>query len=278
MKLRAIIEHTFREGLARKTIIGFFIISSFFLLLAILGALFTPSAIEIQGPQGTTESIDVFNSTETLRHIQAFLTGFINFAALVLSIFATASILPNTMEKGSIDLLLSKPVSRHEILSGKIAGSLLIVFANIAYFIIGMWLVFGIRTGFWNMGFLAVTLSITYTFIVLYGPMLVIGIASRSSALTIILLYVFLFLVGPILEARETLAQLASSDALKTVLDIFYYPLPKPDALSNLSNNLVLNPASAWSSVIDYMPIWTSGVSTLAFYALAYWLFRRKDF
>ena len=278
MKLWAIIEHTFREGLARKTILGFFLISTFFLLIAILGALFTPDTIELQNPQGAAEQIKVFTDTDMLRQVQAFLTGFINFAALVLSIFATASILPNTMEKGSIDLLLSKPVSSHEILAGKIAGSLLIVFLNIVYYIIGMWLIFGVRTGFWNMGFLAVTVSITYTFVVLYGPMLVIGIASRSSALTIILLYVFLFLLSPILEGREAISQLASSDALKTILDIVYYPLPKPDALSNLSNNLVLNPASSWSSVIDFMPVWTSALSALGFYTLAFYLFRKKDF
>jgi ABC-type transport system involved in multi-copper enzyme maturation permease subunit len=272
MKLLAIIEHTFREGLARKTIIGFFIISSVFLVIALLAAIFTPSTIEMNNPKGVSETIDLIGDEAVVSQIQAFLTGFINFAALVLAIFATASILPNTMEKGSIDLLLSKPLSRNEILFGKTAGSLLIVFANVAYYILGMWLIFGIRTGFWNFGFLAVILSITYTFLVLYAPMLVIGIASRSSALTIIILYVFLFLISPILEGREMLAQIASSDTIKHVLDFFYYPLPKPDALGNLSNTLVMH------GKIDWMPVWTSGLSAIGMYVFAIYLFRKKDF
>jgi len=272
MKLLAIIEYTFREGLARKTIIGFFVISSFFLLLALIGAVFMPSTIEIGNPQSGQETVNVMSNQEVVRGVQTFLTGFINFAALVLSIFATASILPNTMEKGSIDLLLSKPVSRDEILFGKFIGSLLIVLVNVAYYIIGMWLIFGVRTGFWNTGFLAVTLSITFTFLVLYTPMMVIGIASRSSALTIIILYIYLFLVSPILEARTIIAELVQNETVSHVLDVFYYPLPKPDALGQLSQNLVMN------QPIDWMPVWTSALFAAAMYVLAVALFRRKDF
>ncbi|MBR9977280.1 MAG: ABC transporter permease subunit [Bacteroidetes bacterium] len=269
MKLWAIIEYTFREGLARKTIIGFAIISTFFLLLAIIAAILMPATIDFGEGQG---EIDITADPMLIWQVQATMTGLINFAALVLSVFATAAILPNTMEKGSIDLLLSKPISRAEILFGKLLGSLLIVVVNVAWFIAGMWLITGLRTGEWNMGFLAVTLSISYTFLVLYTPMLVIGISSRSSALTIIILYVFIFLLSPILEAREPIAQLAGSDATRSVLDFFYYILPKPDALSQVSYALVIH------QPIEWMPIWSSGLFAVAMYALALWLFRKKDF
>ncbi|MBN1448244.1 MAG: ABC transporter permease subunit [Bacteroidetes bacterium] len=272
MKLLAIIEHTLREGLARKTIIGFFVISSFFLVVAVLTAIFIPSTLELGNPQTGQETIDLMNNQEVIRQVQALLAGFINFAALLLSIFATASIIPNTLEKGSIDLLLSKPVSRNEILFGKFIGSLLIVILNVGYYIIGMWLIFGVRTGFWNTGFLAVTLSITFTFLVLYAPMMVIGISSRSSALTIIILYVFLFLISPILETREIIAQVASNDTVKHILDVLYYPLPKPDALGLVSRSLVMG------ETFDWMPIWTSALFALAMYVLAVFLFRKKDF
>ncbi|MCB2205505.1 ABC transporter permease [bacterium] len=272
MKLLAIIEHTIREGLARKTIIGFFVISSFFLALTVLAAVFMPESIEMGSPEGKQQTVQIMTDQTIIRQIQAGLTGFINFAALVLSIFATASILPNAMEKGSIDLLLSKPVSRQEIFLGKFLGSLLIVFANVAYYIIGMWLIFGVRTGFWNPGFLAVTLSITYTFVVLYGPMTLIGVSSRSSALTIIVLYVFYFLISPILESREVIAQVASSDAIADVLSVFYYALPRPDALGQFGHALVTGLPLEWSAV------WTSALSALAMYVWAAYIFRRKDF
>ncbi|MFZ1730834.1 MAG: ABC transporter permease subunit [Bacteroidota bacterium] len=272
MKLWAIIEYTFREGLARKTIIGFAVISTFFLLLGVLAAFLIPTMIEMGNAQTGTTTIDITSDPKMIWQVQSVMTGFINFAALLLSIFATASIIPNTMEKGSIDLLLSKPVSRYEILFGKSLGSLLIVLVNVAYFIIGMWLIVGLRTGEWNSSFLGVTFSITYTFLILFAPMLVIGIASRSSALTIIILYVFIFLVSPILESRDLILQIASSDTAKTILDTLYYILPKPDALGKVSHSLVMHTS------IDWMPIWSSGLFAAAMYALAAWLFRRKDF
>ncbi len=272
MKLWAIIEHTFREGLARKTIIGFFVISTFFLAIMVLAALFVPSTIDIGNEQTGKQTVNVMTDRTMVLQIQAVLTGFINFAAIVLSVFATASILPNTMEKGSIDLLLSKPVSRNEIFFGKFLGSMLIVLVNIAYYIVGMWLIFGIRTGFWNPGFLGVILTITYTFFVLYGPMMLIGVTSRSSALTIILLYVFYFLISPILESREMLAKLASSDALADVLSVFYYMLPRPDGMAKFTQSLVT------VSALDWSPVWTSGLAALVMYGLAGYLFRRKDF
>lgn len=271
MKLWAIIEYTFREGLARKTIIGFAVISTFFLLVGVVAALLVPTTIEM-GAEGVAKSIDITKDPTIIWQVQAVLTGFINFAALVLSIFATASILPATMEKGNIDLLLSKPVTRTQLLLGKSLGSLLIVLVNVAYFIVGMWIIAGIRTGVWNAGFLLVTLSITYTFLVLFAPMLVIGVGSRSSALTIIILYVFIFLVSPILEGREIIAQLASNDTVKSVLDVFYYILPKPDALGNVSKALVMH------EPVEWMPVWSSGLFAGAMYALAAWMFRRKDF
>lgn len=271
MKLWALIEFTFREGLARKTIIGFAAISTFFLLIGILAAVMVPTTIEVGGGDAA-QRIDITKDPTIVWQVQAGLTGFINFAALVLSIFATASIIPNTMEKGNIDLLLSKPIARADLLLGKSLGSLLIVLANVAWFIIGMWVITGARTGIWNAGFLAVTLTVTYTFLVLHAPMLVIGIASRSSALTIILLYVFIFLIGPILEAREPLAELASSDGLKTVLDVLYYIFPKPDALGNVSKALVMH------QPFDWMPVWSSGMFAAAMYVLAAWMFQRKEF
>ncbi len=272
MKLWAIIEYTFREGLARKTIIGFAVISTLFLLLGVVAALVIPTTFEMGDAQTGKTTIDITRNATVVWQVQAGLTGFINFAALVLSIFATAGILPSTMEKGSIDLLLSKPVSRLEILLGKFLGSMLIVLANVAYFIVGMWLIVGLRTGEWNAGFLAVTLSITYTFMILYAPMLVIGISSRSSALTIIVLYVFIFLVSPILQGRELIMQLVQNDTVKTIFDVVYYILPKPDALGNVSYALVMH------LPFDWMPIWSSGLFAVAMYALAAWLFRRKDF
>ncbi len=271
MKLWAIIGFTFREGLARKTIISFAAISTFFLLIGVAVAVFAPDSINVTA-QGKQQSVNFSTMHEVVGQMQAMLTGFITFIALVLAVFATASILPHAMEKGSIDLLLSKPVSRGTILLGTTIGAALIVAANVGYYIAGMWIISGIRTGYWNWGFLGVVLPITFTFLVLYSAMMVMSIASRSSALSIIIVYGFVFLIGPILENRQVIADLVGNDTVKTVLDFFYYPLPKPDALSKVSTSMVLHLDILWE------PIWTSALFACAMFTLAWWMFKKKDF
>jgi ABC-type transport system involved in multi-copper enzyme maturation permease subunit len=271
MKIWAIIAFTFREGLARKTIIGFAAISTLFLFIAMLVALFMPDSFNFSA-EGQSHEMNIVQMHDVVGQLQAMLMGFITFIALILAVFATASILPRTMEKGNIDLLLSKPVSRGMILTGTTLGAMLIVAANVGYYIVGMWLITGLRTAYWNWSFLTAILPVVFLFFVLYSVIMLLNIATRSSALSMIVVYVHVFLVDPILENREMIAELTGMEKIKTVLDFFYYPLPKPDAISKISTAVVLGMDFSWT------PIWTSAVFAIAMFALAAWLFRRKDF
>ncbi len=269
--LLAIVEDTFREGIARKSIIGFFILSNFFLLIALLIA-FTVDLNSLVPQQGAANAA-MLPIEEIVRHLQALLTGFLYLAALFLSVFATAGVIPNALEKGSIDLILSKPVSRNQLLFGKLIGSALIVFLNIAYYVLGMWLIISIRSGYWNPPFLLVVFPITFSFLVLYAVMMLLGVTTRSSALSIILIYAFLYIISPILSSRELfLYSFISSEAVRGVIDAIFYILPKPGLIGDIAANLVLH------KPIDWMPIWTGASFSLVIFALTFRLMQRKDF
>jgi ABC-type transport system involved in multi-copper enzyme maturation permease subunit len=271
MKLPAIIEDTFREALARKTIIAFAAISTLFLVIALLVAIFTPGG-GITLPQPNEGGVAL--SPEQLAwSIEAGLAGFLHFIALLLAIFATASIIPNTMDKGAIDLLLSKPVSRFEIIHGKFIGGTLMVLINVSYYVIGMWLIVSIKTGYWNAQFLLVIPVVTFSFIVLYSLVMVIGVASRSSALAIIVSYGYLYLISPLLFLHEKGAfPFIQSETLDTIITTVYYILPKPNDFSAIAEQLVLHQEAAM------MPLWSSAIFAAAMYGLALYLFKRKDF
>lgn len=275
MKLTAIIRDTFREALARKTIIGFFAVSTFFLLIALVTALVTDAANLMPGANvqiGTPDGARVLTIADVAIAMQAALTSLLHLAALFLSIFATAGIIPNMLERGSIDLLLSKPVSRLEILAGKYLGGLLIVAANVVYYVAGMFLIMSLDTGFWNWGFLAVILPVTWSFAVLWSAMLPLALASRSSALTIILMYAFLYFIAPLLYSREQfLFQFLTNENLQGAITGLFYILPKPGAMTDLAVALVADRS------VDWMPVWTSALFAAAMLALAVWMFRRRD-
>jgi ABC-2 type transport system permease protein len=275
MKLLAIVEDTFREALARKTIIAFAAISTLFLIIALLVAIFSGPVAQssigmMQLPKEKGVPVTVEDMT---RWVEAGLAGFLHFIALLLSIFATASIIPNTMDKGAIDLLLSKPVSRSQIIHGKFIGGVLMVLLNVSYYVVGMWLIVSLKTGYWNAHFLLVIPVVTFSFMVMYALIMAIGVASQSSALGIIVSYVFLYLISPILFMHEQ-GQFAfvESETVHTIISAFYHVLPKPNDFSMLCEKLVVQQDVALTAV------WTSALFCAAMYGLTLYLFKRKDF
>ena len=71
-----------------------------------------------------------------------------------LALFATAHLVPRLQEKGTIDLYLSRPVSRAALLLSRYAGGLLLAAANILYLIGSMWLIVVWKTRVFHPRFL----------------------------------------------------------------------------------------------------------------------------
>lgn len=272
MKFLAIIEDTFREGIARKTILAFFIISTLFIIAGILVAAFADTSSILSFGENLNPDQKEAAAKSLVGFIQAGLAGLVNTGVVFLGIFATASIIPHTLEKGNIDLLLSKPVSRTELLLGKMTGSILIVFFNVLYFILAMWVITSLKTGYWNWAYLLSPLSITYAFFVLYTVLMVLGITSRSTALSLIVVYLFVFIIEPILASREMIAEALNNETISDVLSVFYYILPKTTDIGAFTSMAILG------DQLDWMPIWSSGLFAVAMIGLSVWIFRKKEF
>src|SRR5439155_4433901 len=73
--------------------------------------------------------------------------------AILMSVFATASLVPRMLEKGVIDLLLSKPVTRPALLLSRYAGGLLTASPNLLYLTSVLESILWLKTGVWNGGF-----------------------------------------------------------------------------------------------------------------------------
>jgi len=141
---------TLREALARKIFVIFFIVSS--LVIAGFGigfALFDYSSyVQIKIGKLTEQAI----LAEILNGIKGMIVGPLFAGGLLLSIFSTAGIISYLLEKGNIDLFLSKPISRTQLILGKYFGGITIVFINVAYAIIGLWFLIGFKFDSWEIG------------------------------------------------------------------------------------------------------------------------------
>ncbi|MEO8515026.1 MAG: ABC transporter permease subunit, partial [Ignavibacteria bacterium] len=108
-----IIKNTFREALAKKIFIGYYI----FYAIVILIMVFLVNMDSVEGVMSLTDSKMLVKQVET---------GFFAISwnlIIFFSLISTASFIPSMLEKGTIDLLISKPISRPMILISKYIGA-----------------------------------------------------------------------------------------------------------------------------------------------------------
>jgi len=264
--------YTLREAMARKVFIFFAGISTLVLVgLVIIFSILDINTLLSSVKQGGTEAAfgDMVGAFEYL--IVSPLTGL----CLLLAIFSSASFVPNMMEKGNIDLLLSKPVSRNQLLLGKYFGGILVVFLNVFFLILGTWIIVSVKFGYWNYSFLIISLTITFTFAVLYSLIVFLGVLTRSPVLGMMVAYLIYIILSPLLFAyKEKLHILISGDIIKAVLNGLYYIIPQTSELTGkMSFDL-----AAGNSLTNYQPVLTSLIFLILLLSFSMVLFRKKDF
>ena len=265
--------YTFREALSRKIFLTFFGVSS--LVLIVFAILFASVSIEDMMPVVTS------NGRNPLDDIIPRITEFFKTCIVVplyggglfLSIFSVSSFIPNMLEKGSIDLILSKPVSRSQILLGKFFGGSFMVMVNVAYLVIGIWLLIGIKFGDWGAGLFFSILTITFTFMVLYSLIILIGILTRSSILAMMITYLLFFVFSPILSARDNIYILFDNKFVEFIVDGLYYILPKTQELGGITADLARG-----AGISEIQPIISSFLFMILTLGLAIITFNKKDY
>lgn len=117
--------------------------------------------------------------------------------ALLLSTIITAFFIPNMLRKGTVDLLLAKPIARPTLLLYKYVGGLLFIFLNTILVVAGIWLVLGLRTNLWGVGFLLSIPVLMFQFAMYYAVSTLFAVLSRSPIVAILMtcLCWFLFAV-----------------------------------------------------------------------------------
>ena len=268
----ALIRDTFREAFARRVFWGFFGCCTALLLFLIF-------ILRVDVVQGALATISIFgnslpstNVENLVQQTQSVIAMVLYFAGMALSVFASAGLVSAVFEPGRIELLLSKPVSRTHLLLGRYAGNVLVVAANILYLVVGSWVIFGIITGVWGLGFLISSLCTIFVFSVLLAVIVLVGVIWDSAAVAIMVTFAIMILT-PILAQKNTLERLLSSEWSRDVVRVLYYTLPKTSDISIIIRHLILNqPVESW------MPVWSTGLFGIAVLGLGLWRFNKRSF
>jgi ABC-type transport system involved in multi-copper enzyme maturation permease subunit len=273
LKLLSIIQITFREALAKKIILAYLGISTFTCLLFLF-------AINLDIVDGMTSSIAIFGKEvsssiqvdEIIEGVEGAISVLLFSIGLFMSCFATCSLIPSLLRPGFIDLFISKPISRLQILAGRYLGAVAVIAFNIFYLILFMWLILSIKTGVWNWGFIVSGLLITLTFSILYTMMMFIGVLTKSATLSLMFTY-FIVFFSPLLLQRDRIYALLSSKIYGWMIDGLYYFFPKITELGNMTQQLTRG-----VGVQSWMPLWSSLMFAVFIFTLSSIIFQKKNF
>lgn len=269
----ALIRDTMREALARKVFWGFYGLSTALILFFLF-------LLKIDVVEGARATVSLFGQTsprsqDVLKLVRGFHGGIASFlysAGMFLAVFASAGLIPTIFEAGRIELLLSKPVSRHHILLGRYVGNLLVVALNVCYLIVGVWLIFGWKTGVWNSTFLCAIATTVFMFAVLLSVVVLVSVLSESAALATMITFA-LMILSPILAQHKLMAKLLSSEWSRDLWRALYYAFPKVYDVGRMNLDLVRDrPIAGW------MPVWSSAIFGVLLLGAAIYAFSKRNY
>jgi len=191
---------------------------------------------------------------------------------MVIAVFASAGLIPSVLEPGRIELLLSKPISRTHILLGRYIGNVLVISCNVIYLVLGVWLIFGVKTGIWESRFLISIATTIFIFAVLLTVVVLVGVVFESAALAT-MIAVALMIMSAILAQTSTMLKLLSSEWSRNIWRTLYYTFPKVYDMGRMTLDAISDRA-----FIGTMPIWSSALFGAVMLAAALVIFARRDF
>lgn len=202
---------------------------------------------------------------------QAFVAGAAYWVGIVLALFATGGLVAALTERGVVDVVLTKPLSRSAVLAGRLLAVWAVMLALLVYLFGGVWFVISLKSGLWAPGFLLAIPVVFIMFAVMYGVVTLVGVWSGSGPLSFIVTLGVVF-VSLILAIPELATQV--DPMWRPLITGGYWTLPN---FGGVGTRIVPQLATGG----DVGSAWLLG-SSVAFgaacYGGAFLLFSRKDF
>ena len=279
--LMANIEDVMREAAARWTLVAYFFLSTIFILIfasainldivdgALAGAKLFGKQVEVSGTMSIEKLVMGFESG---------FSGILYVLCTFLAIFATAHLVPRMQEKGTIDLYLSRPVSRMKLILSRYIAGLILAGSNVLYLIGSIWLIVAWKTHVFHPRFFLAGGVILFLIAVLLAFAFMIGVITSSTAVSIMATYgVFFF--GVMLAGHARIEAALSKEWQAMAIRTLYWIMPKTAELATSVVAYVGGPQLQNEILkVTAAPFWSTAIFGLVCLTLASWMFQRKEF
>ena len=191
---------------------------------------------------------------------------------LILTIFVMAGLIVTPFERGYLELLLGKPLSRARLLAGRLLGVMTLTVCGMAVMFVPVlaryrWHV-EFPVGNWVRALLVLLCSclvyaVVMQLIAVFAPLTTVLMLSALCT----------WLISQSLHEREKIQVLIPFAAVNRVIDWLYYIFPKFSGMTDIINALVPG-----RPVVSWMPLWSSALFAVGCWALAAFVFSRKSY
>ena len=272
---------TFRELWARKIVLGLFIVSSL-VLLAVTFALNLDvvegslAGIRLFGQEAAPEDMGGEDAppltlSRVVVAVESVVAGVAYWIGILLALFASASLFPDLQSDGRVELLLSKPIGRLNVLLGHMLGVWSAIGILAVYLLGGVWVIMSLKTGVWNPRFLLSLLLVVGMFAVMYAAVMLMGVWTESTALGLIVSYGLIF-VSMVLAAADQIGPTLGPVGSPVFWGL-YHALPNFTEVTQIVSTL-----AEGETVSSWYPFVSSLLFGGAAYAVTGYWFVRRDF
>lgn len=280
--LAANIEDVMREAAARWTLIAYFFLSTIFIIVF-------ASAINLDIVNGALagaklfgKDVDMRDSISIEKLVMGFESGFSVFLYIIctfMAIFATAHLVPRMQDKGTVDLYLSRPVSRVQLLLSRYVAGLILSASNLIYLIGTVWLIVVWKTRVAHPRFLLGGLIIFLVIAVLLAFAFLVGVVTSSTAVSIMTTF-GIFFFGLAMAGHDKYAAAVSKDWQAWLIETLYWVFPKTAEMGQAVFAFVggSEMPERVLRVLTPAPFLTTAAFGAGCLILASWLFTRKEF
>ena len=140
----------------------------------------------------------------------------LNWVGIILALVSTAGIVPEFVAGGSVDLYLSKPLSRLRLLLTKYATGLLFVTLQVLLFSAGCFLLIGFRAGVWDLRLFIAVPVVVLIFSYLFCVCALIGLVTRSTVAALLLTMLFWLMIFGVETSEQILFMGVTAGRMET--------------------------------------------------------------
>lgn len=269
--------YVLREALSRKFILAF--------LIGITAVLVTLTlSLRIEVLDGALAATRLFGKSlesnimavdVAMRPLYMAIAYVTFYGGTLFGIVACSDFAPSLLSPGRIEHLLALPLRRWQVLVGTFVGVMTLAIGGALYGAGGLWLILGVKTGYWTVGPLVAALLACVAFAAVYAVMLTCATLVRSAALCAAVGGVTLVL-GIIAGFRRSIAPVLEEGVSRTAFELLTLALPRLSSLANASADIAASRALGVHSLGALLA--GVGIFGLGVLALGLWRFEGKDY